>query len=137
LKSTVIDGKTLAASWSSLARVNIWDLDEPIRNVEQNKQLPKKVRREGYKAISRTDPPIYTFNGHNVEGYGLDWSPTMPGVLASGDCSRNIHVWMPQDNGSSWKVDIRPLVGHTNSVEDLQWSPNEQHVLASCSVDKR
>lgn len=37
---------------------------------------------------------------------------------------------------SSWKVDQRSLVGHTASVEDLQWSPNERSVLASCSVDK-
>lgn len=59
----------------------------------------------------------------------------MKKVLATGDCKRDIHIWEPKEDGT-WKVDQRPLVGHKNSVEDLQWSPNERHVLASCSVDK-
>lgn len=60
----------------------------------------------------------------------------MPGVLATGDCKKNIHIWKPTE-GASWAVDQRPLVGHSASVEDLQWSPNEPNVLASCSVDRR
>ena len=98
-----------------------------------------------------------------TEGFALDWCPTVSGVLASGDCRKNIHIWRPgqfsstlhpficfklynvqqhiffltpADLSASWVVDHRPLVGHTDSVEDIQWSPNEQNVLASCSVDK-
>lgn len=55
--------------------------------------------------------------------------------MATGDCKRDIHIWLPAEGGS-WRVDQRPLVGHTQSVEDLQWSPNERSVLASCSVDR-
>lgn len=46
-------------------------------------------------------------------------------VLATGDCRRDIHIWKPNQAGS-WDVDQRPLVGHTSSVEDIQWSPNER-----------
>ena len=79
--------------------------------------------------------PLFSFNGHQQEGFALDWSPIDHLVLASGDCKKDIHIWKPSENGQ-WNVDQRPLIGHTASVEDLQWSPNEKNVLASCSVDK-
>lgn len=56
-------------------------------------------------------------------------------MLVTGDCKSSIHVWTPKE-GAVWDVDQRPLIGHIDSVEDLQWSPNEATVLASCSVDK-
>lgn len=55
--------------------------------------------------------------------------------MATGDCRKDIHIWTPAEGGT-FNVDQRPLVGHTASVEDLQWSPNERSVLASCSVDR-
>jgi len=58
-------------------------------------------------------------------------------MFATGDCAKNIHIWTPKEGGTGWIVDQRPLSGHTASVEDLQWSPNEKNVLASCSVDCR
>lgn len=63
------------------------------------------------------------------EGYALDWSSTVPGRLATGDCLHHIYIWEPQTEGV-WQVSSQPLVGHTKSVEDIQWSPNETSVSA-------
>lgn len=73
-------------------------------------------------------------HSHAAEGFALDWSLAKPGLLASGDCRRNLHVWQPTPAGK-WDVS-GAYKGHTDSVEDIQWSPVEENVLASCSVDK-
>ncbi|KAJ8938454.1 hypothetical protein NQ314_011491 [Rhamnusium bicolor] len=131
IRTTLLNNSVIAASWSELGRVNIWNLTEQLQVLE-NDQLLSKYNKEN-KANSIT--PLFTFNGHHSEGFAIDWCSTMTGVLATGDCKRNIHIWQLTE-GMNWKVDQRPLIGHTASVEDLQWSPNERHVLASCSVDR-
>jgi hypothetical protein len=37
-------------------------------------------------------------------------------------------MWNPKEGGA-WHVDQRPYSGHTSSVEDIQWSPNENNVI--------
>ncbi|KAH8272623.1 hypothetical protein KR018_010189 [Drosophila ironensis] len=118
-----------AASWSELGRVSIWNLSQPLQVVEDTQLLKQ------FEQNQNEIKPVFTFSGHQQEGFAVDWSPCVEGVLATGDCRRDIHVWSPLEDGS-WKVDQRPLVGHSQSVEDLQWSPNERSVLASCSVDR-
>ena len=116
----------------------MWDLDEQLKAVE-NPGLLSAYNKKCEKSDTAVKP-IFTFKGHLSEGYGLDWCSTEVGTLASGDCKGNIHIWRCSDNGGtkSWYVDQRPYSSHApHSVEDLQWSPTERHVLASCSVDKR
>lgn len=125
----------LAASWSELGRVNIYDLREQLSAVESPSSLTA-YRNKCDKAEGGIKP-LYTFKGHLSEGFALDWCPIKLGNLASGDCKGNIHVWRIGSDSPTWQVDQRPLNSHTpHSVEDLQWSPSEADVLASCSVDK-
>ena len=118
----------VVAAWNADdGSVGIWSVQKCLEKLEAPTQGKQWYRETDAKPLSR-------FKGHMTEGYALDWSPTTTGLLASGDCNKNIHVWKPVEG--SWVVDQVPLADHADSVEDLQWSPNEQNVLASCSVDK-
>ncbi|CAF3302218.1 unnamed protein product [Rotaria socialis] len=128
IRSTVINDRKIAATWSDAGKVHIWDLSRLIHAVNDSSVMAAYVRNQ------ESPRPLYTFSGHTNEGFAMDWSPTIPGMLATGDCSKNIHVWKP--NETEWHVDQRPFTGHTSSVEDIQWSPNEQSVFTSCSVDR-
>jgi len=79
--------------------------------------------------------PIQVFSGHPKEGWALNWAIKSPGSLLTGDCGSHIYCWDPQ-SGGTWHIDKVPYSGHTDSVEDIQWSPSEAEVFASCSVDK-
>ncbi|MCJ1310079.1 ribosome biosynthesis protein rrb1 [Agyrium rufum] len=79
--------------------------------------------------------PLATITSHRSEGYALAWSPLFPqGKLLSGDHDGNIFLTTCTD-GNRWTADDRPFTGHTSSVEDLQWSPNEKNVFGSASSD--
>ncbi|KAG7161258.1 glutamate-rich WD repeat-containing protein 1-like [Homarus americanus] len=129
IRSTIVNNVPLAASWSELGNVHIWDLSRMVDAVND------RQANIAFKQNSAYESPLFTFKGHPSEGFAVDWAPSMPGTLATGDCEKNIHVWKPS-GGGSWAVGTTPFVAHTASVEDIQWSPNEPHVFASCSVDK-
>ena len=79
--------------------------------------------------------PLATLKMHRAEGYAVAWSPLIPqGKLLTGDNDGKIFVTTCTDGGK-WTPDTRPFTGHENSVEDLQWSPNEKNVFASSSSD--
>ncbi|KAH8705295.1 WD40-repeat-containing domain protein [Talaromyces proteolyticus] len=79
--------------------------------------------------------PISTLRMHKSEGYALDWSPLQPlGKLLTGDNDGLIYV-TTRTEGGGWVTDSRAFVGHTSSIEELQWSPNEKNVFASASSD--
>ncbi|XP_023247243.1 glutamate-rich WD repeat-containing protein 1 isoform X2 [Copidosoma floridanum] len=137
VRCSPVGNTILAASWSELGRVSLWNLSEQLKAVD-NKGALSSYEKKSEKNDTCVKP-LFTFKGHTIEGYSLDWSSAEPGTLATGDCNGNIHIWRCSDNGGncSWHVDQRAYNSHAPySVEDLQWKPDEQHVLASCSVDK-
>lgn len=131
VRATDVNNQTFAGTWSETGKVFIFNITDQLRAVE-DPDLLKNYEDTSQSALAK---PVYVFRGHRTEGFGIDWSPSEPGVLATGDCNKDVHIWKPTDDGS-WNVNQTPLVGHTASVEDIQWSPNERNVLATCSVDK-
>ncbi|EDO34980.1 predicted protein [Nematostella vectensis] len=120
-----IPNRHIVASWSERGSVHIWDVEAQIIASDN----------PGSSSQPRESSPLFTFSGHASEGFAMDWSRNTHGRLLTGDCKHNVHLWNPQEGGS-WHVDQRPFNAHTDSVEDVQWSPNENNVFASCSVDK-
>jgi len=95
----------------------------------------KSTLETGTGTSKAVQGPSYSFSGHKVEGYALDWSPMTEGRLASGDCNNKIYLWEPNPNGT-WNISSNCFQGHQGSVEDIQWSPTEANVMASCSADQ-
>jgi ribosome assembly protein RRB1 len=79
--------------------------------------------------------PVSTLRMHRTEGYALAWSPLVSqGSLLTGDNDGKIFL-TTRDNNGKFITDNKPFIGHTSSVEDLQWSPTEPDVFASASSD--
>lgn len=83
--------------------------------------------------------PVFTIDSHGrAEGYALDWGlpigSSTSGRLLSGDI--NSKIFLTTMTPTSFTPSPKPFLSHTDSVEDLQWSPTEPTVFASCSADK-
>lgn len=113
----------ILATMADTGEVHIWNTEPLLKALDK----PPTTRLNELR-------PAMTFTGHAQEGFAVDWSPAKAGRLITGDCSKHIYLWDAHE--STWQVDKVPFNGHTDSVEDLQCSPNEENVFASCSVDK-
>ncbi|KAI7987621.1 Glutamate-rich WD repeat-containing protein 1 [Camellia lanceoleosa] len=116
----------ICASWADTGHVQVWDFSSHLNALAESETDASQG--------PSNETPLFKFGGHKDEGYAIDWSPLVSGRLVTGDCKNCIHLWEPM-SGTTWNVDANPFVGHTGSVEDLQWSPTEPYVFASCSVD--
>ncbi|GAM25138.1 hypothetical protein SAMD00019534_083130, partial [Acytostelium subglobosum LB1] len=112
----------IIATWSDSRQVFLWNIHNNLKELDgENKPI-------------KNQSPLHVITSHSDEGYSLDWSPTVVGRLASGDCKNMIYV--TNASGATWQTDSTPFKGHQASVEDLQWSPSEENVFVSCSSDQ-
>ncbi|KAJ1915743.1 Ribosome assembly protein rrb1 [Mycoemilia scoparia] len=114
----------LGATWSERGKVHIWDISHAIKSLE----VP------GYIVPQSAQKPLFSVSTHADEGFALDWSRNSARLL-SGDFNKLIYLTVPRGN-SGFTTDSMPFRGHKSSIEDIQWSPEEQSVFASCSADQ-
>eukprot|EP01007_Sphenomonas_quadrangularis_P003317 NODE_637_length_1281_cov_129.099026_g503_i0.p1 GENE.NODE_637_length_1281_cov_129.099026_g503_i0~~NODE_637_length_1281_cov_129.099026_g503_i0.p1 ORF type:complete len:399 (+),score=130.16 NODE_637_length_1281_cov_129.099026_g503_i0:24-1199(+) len=132
--------RNIVCTWSSDANINIYDvsqeimqLENPTQWLEQNAAKPEAKESRGILKPRKREPCFRSKSDtHQSEGYAVDWSLMCEGRLATGDCDGKMFVWELQPDG---KVSAAPLAGHKRSCEDIQWSPTQGDVAASCSVD--
>lgn len=118
----------LTATWADTGRVHIWDIKKLMNSFESpgnQASAPPSAQRA-----------LFTVASHgSIEGYSMDWNSD--GRLLTGDCASNIYLTTRRnDTGANFVADRKPFLGHSSSVEDIQWSPEEASVFASCSADQ-
>lgn len=116
-----------AATMAESGEVFIWDLAPHYRSFDAPGTIIPPAAKK----------PSHTLRMHKrTEGYAIDWCPhprEALGKLATGDNDGKIFVSKRKEDGS-WASD-GPYTGHTGSVEEIQWSPSERHVMCSASSD--
>lgn len=76
IRATTCNGTALAATWSELGRVNIWNLSQQLEVVDS----PVAAANYNRNNTGNTIEPLFTFSGHQQEGFAIDWCRTTPGV---------------------------------------------------------
>ena len=133
---------SICALWNDSPSVDIIDCEELFKNIEYKEEIrveedsnnnkSKKIKKDlKYKKIFKKSLP------QKYEGFAIDWNNINPFVLASGGYDKKVSIFKPKDENVSDIILYGDyLTGHSESVEDIQWSPNEENVLASCGIDK-
>ena len=126
--------KLVVATWSERGKVFLWDLSQ-VQSDLNNQVQHHQQKVEETPMIKMK--PLFSVDGHREEGYAMDWSRREWGNLLSGDCAGGIY-WTQLNglDGSATGINGQAFTGHAGSVEDLQWSPSESTVFASCSIDQ-
>ena len=143
----------ITAIYTDLPSIEIIDLSELIKNLENEKDN-KSIETEDNNFFSKTNNKKNKKDNKNIivksfpqkfEGFALDWNNINPFILASGGYENKINIFIPKDENCSdmLEYDLYSNTNnkfhkytHSNSIEDIQWSPNQENVLCSCSIDK-
>jgi len=122
LKSNPLHPNMVAIFSEVQPYLEIVDIQGPLRSLDNPGGIAKPYLQ------------LHKSRIHLDEGFALDWNPLEADILLAGDCSNLIYE--TRNIGSRFVTNQVPYKSHKASVEDIQWSPSESAVFASCSADK-
>ncbi|KAI9509533.1 glutamate-rich WD repeat-containing protein [Russula earlei] len=116
------------ASWAETGKVHIWDVRPLIHALETPGATVDK---------ERTETPRHSIDTHGrAEGFAMDWAATDTGALRLLTGDIHSKIFLTTSTSAGFTTQKTPFISHTSSVEDIQWSPSEATVFASCSADQ-
>lgn len=115
------------ATWAETGKVHIFNIRQFLESLDTSRYT---FDRE------KASEPVHTISAHGrSEGFAMDWAASTNGLrLITGDVTSKIYL--TTTTASGFNTMPNPFTSHTSSVEDLQWSPSEPTVFASCSADQ-
>ncbi|KAI5477339.1 hypothetical protein MNV49_006481 [Pseudohyphozyma bogoriensis] len=117
------------ATFSETGKVRIFDIAPQLHSLLQPATASAPLSKV----------PVFTIDSHGrAEGYALDWGAPIGSSTSGRLLSGDIHskIFLTTVGPASFTPSPKPFLSHTDSVEDIQWSPSEPTVFASCSADK-
>ena len=121
------------ATWAETGKVHIFNINPLLAALTSSSATISDAAKK----------PLHTITAHGrAEGFAMDWAAsfaanntTVSGLrLLTGDIASKIYLTTTTVSG--FNTSPTPFTSHTSSVEDLQWSPSEPTVFASCSADR-
>lgn len=72
IRYSSIPERHIVASWSERGQVHIWDISQQVISVDNPATLAGPSHAKDFK-------PLFSFDGHQTEGFAMDWSSTVRG----------------------------------------------------------
>lgn len=128
-------GFPIVALWTEASQVKIYNVQAAVE--ELNALDISTIENSKLKGLLNESDCLLNSFKMSAEGFGLEWSPLKLGRLISGSSDSKINVFEAEDELCSNFTKMSHYYSyHTDSVEDLQFSPTQEDVFASCSVDR-
>lgn len=126
-----MQGYPIVAAWSEARQVKIFDISNVVEELRGVNYRNKAERKPKVVEMGTTS----SFK-QKTEGFALEWSPNVIGRLAAGNCAGELQIYQSADDYcSSFKQLGGAYSYHGDSIEDIQFCPNDSNGIATCSCD--